>query len=79
MASTAPPRSFFNLTGESLPGRYATAPSPFGGSAYAFAVVRYLSNGQLDTTFGAGGKVTTMLAPSPYPEDLNGCADFAQL
>lgn len=34
------------------------------GSNYDFALARYDSNGSLDTTFGAGGKVTTAIGSS---------------
>jgi uncharacterized delta-60 repeat protein len=34
------------------------------GTDYDFAVVRYETNGSLDTSFGAGGKVTTPVGPS---------------
>lgn len=37
------------------------------GSRYDFAVVRYLSNGSLDTTFGTAGKVTTRIGSSTTP------------
>ena len=74
-------------TGRENPCRGAPPPLhdsiPEGGSGYGFAVVRYLSNGQLDATFGIGGKVTTMMAPSPYPANnlrpILGCGDLAQL
>src|SRR5262245_4675492 len=35
-----------------------------------FALVRYNSNGTLDTTFGAGGKVTTTFNAPPSPSSL---------
>lgn len=40
-------------------GRFVAAGYSFNGSNNDFALVRYNSNGSLDTTFGTGGKVTT--------------------
>jgi len=39
---------------------------------YDFAAVRYLSNGALDTTFGAGGKVTTDFGRRGFDQALSG-------
>ncbi|MGP8004227.1 MAG: delta-60 repeat domain-containing protein, partial [Smithella sp.] len=40
-------------------GRILAAGSSYNGSNYNFALVRYNTNGSLDTTFGTGGIVTT--------------------
>jgi uncharacterized delta-60 repeat protein len=40
-------------------GRIVAAGNVFGGSNLNFAVVRYLPNGSLDTTFSGDGRVTT--------------------
>lgn len=48
---------------------YVTQGGVNTGDTYDFALVRYNSNGSLDTTFGSGGKVTT---------DFNGLGDLAQ-
>jgi uncharacterized delta-60 repeat protein len=37
---------------------------PFGDNPAAFALVRYNADGSLDTTFGAGGKVSTRFDPA---------------
>ena len=44
-------------------GRPVVAGSSWNGSDYDFALVRYLSDGSLDTSFGTGGKVTTPIGP----------------
>jgi uncharacterized delta-60 repeat protein/LPXTG-motif cell wall-anchored protein len=41
-------------------GKIIVAGTAIMGSTYAYAVVRYNTNGSLDTTFGTGGKVTTV-------------------
>jgi uncharacterized delta-60 repeat protein/LPXTG-motif cell wall-anchored protein len=41
-------------------GKIIVAGTAYLGSTYAYAIVRYNSNGSLDTTFGTGGKVTTV-------------------
>ena len=41
-------------------GKIIVAGNVYIGSTYAYAVVRYNTNGGLDTTFGTGGKVTTV-------------------
>jgi uncharacterized delta-60 repeat protein/LPXTG-motif cell wall-anchored protein len=41
-------------------GKIILAGTAYIGSTYAFAVVRYNTNGSLDNTFGTGGKVTTV-------------------
>lgn len=46
--------------GQIVAGGEANATS-FGSGDGAFALARYTANGQLDTTFGTGGKVTTQL------------------
>ncbi len=38
-------------------GRIVVAGTSWNGSSYDFAVVRYMENGMLDTSFGVGGKV----------------------
>jgi uncharacterized delta-60 repeat protein len=48
---------------------YVTQGGVNTGSTYDYALARYNPNGSLDTTFGAGGKVTT---------DFNGMGDLAQ-
>ena len=40
-------------------GKIVVAGSSSNGSNYDFALVRYTTNGALDTSFGTGGKVTT--------------------
>jgi len=40
-------------------GKIAVAGYTYNGSNWDFALVRYNSNGSLDTSFGSGGKVTT--------------------
>ena len=40
-------------------GSILAAGSSYNGSNYDFALVRYNTNGSLDTTFGTGGRVTT--------------------
>ncbi|MCX6928093.1 MAG: choice-of-anchor D domain-containing protein [Verrucomicrobia bacterium] len=40
-------------------GKIVVAGDSYNGSNRDFALVRYLSDGSLDTTFGTGGKVTT--------------------
>ena len=42
-------------------GKIVAAGSSYNGSNYDFAVVRYNTDGSLDTTFGTGGKVTTSI------------------
>jgi uncharacterized delta-60 repeat protein len=44
-------------------GRPVVTGSSWNGSDYDFALVRYLSDGSLDTSFGTGGKVTTPIGP----------------
>src|SRR5262249_55667600 len=46
--------------GQILAGGEANA-TTFGSGDGAFGLARYTANGQLDTTFGTGGKVTTQL------------------
>jgi uncharacterized delta-60 repeat protein/LPXTG-motif cell wall-anchored protein len=41
-------------------GKIIVAGNVYIGSTYAYAVVRYNTNGSLDTTFGTAGKVTTV-------------------
>lgn len=52
-----------NDSGESIAlqpdGKFVVAGSATVGSTICFALVRYATNGVLDTTFGTGGKVTT--------------------
>jgi uncharacterized delta-60 repeat protein len=43
-------------------GKLVVAGSAFSGGKYDFALARYNSDGSLDTTFGAGGEVTTDFA-----------------
>lgn len=50
-------------------GRIVLAGHASGGSAVHFALVRYLGNGSLDTTFGGDGKVTTSFAGYYYDVD----------
>jgi len=45
-------------------GKILAAGSSDGTSSGDFAVVRYNSDGTLDTTFGTGGKVTTSVGPN---------------
>jgi uncharacterized delta-60 repeat protein len=45
-------------------GKLVAAGWSYNGSNYDFALVRYNENGSLDTSFGAGGKVTTALGPN---------------
>ncbi|PYE47937.1 putative Ig domain-containing protein [Deinococcus yavapaiensis] len=45
-------------------GKLVAAGATFNGSNFDFALVRYNSNGTLDTTFGSGGKVTTPIGTS---------------
>ncbi|PYE47913.1 putative Ig domain-containing protein, partial [Deinococcus yavapaiensis] len=45
-------------------GKLVAAGYTYNGSNYDFALVRYNSNGTLDTTFGSGGKVTTPIGTS---------------
>jgi uncharacterized delta-60 repeat protein len=40
-------------------GKIVVAGNAYNGSNYDFGLVRYLSNGSLDTAFGTSGKVTT--------------------
>ena len=49
-------------------GKILAAGYSFDGSSYNFALVRYNSNGGLDSSFGVGGKVTT---------DINAGHDYA--
>ena len=42
-------------------GKIIVAGYSYNGVDYDFAVVRYLSNGTLDSSFGTGGKVTTAI------------------
>ncbi|MGA9109772.1 MAG: delta-60 repeat domain-containing protein, partial [Smithella sp.] len=42
-------------------GRILAAGNSYNGSNYNFALVRYNTNGSLDTTFGTGGIVTTSI------------------
>lgn len=52
-------------------GRIVVAGSAFNGSNYDFALVRYLPNGTLDTSFNSTGKVTTAFDTSnDAPSDL---------
>ena len=46
-------------------GKIVAAGSSYNGSNYDFAVVRYNTDGSLDTTFGTGGKVTTSIGSDP--------------
>jgi uncharacterized delta-60 repeat protein len=48
-----------NALGFQSDGRIVVAGSSYNGSNYNFALVRYNTDGSLDTTFGTGGKVTT--------------------
>ncbi len=45
-------------------GKIVAAGQYLNGSYYDFALVRYNTNGSLDTTFGTGGKVTTAIRSS---------------
>lgn len=45
-------------------GKIVAAGGSYDGSAYDFALVRYNSDGSLDTSFGGGGKVVTPIAAS---------------
>ncbi|PYE52999.1 delta-60 repeat domain-containing protein [Deinococcus yavapaiensis] len=45
-------------------GKLVAAGYTFNGSNFDFALVRYNSNGTLDTTFGSGGKITTPIGTS---------------
>ena len=45
-------------------GKIVVAGYSYNGSNYDFAVVRYNSDGSLDTTFGSGGKVRTAMGSS---------------
>ncbi len=47
------------------------------GGSYNFALIRYLSNGSLDTSFGSGGKVVTDIGSGTddYPESVTLQAD----
>lgn len=52
-------------------GRIVVAGQTYNGSRYDFAVVRYLADGSLDTTFGAGtGKVVTPISGSDNSEGV---------
>ncbi|MCE5211031.1 MAG: Ig-like domain-containing protein [Deltaproteobacteria bacterium] len=53
-----------NALGIQSDGKIVIAGSTYNGSDYDFAVVRYNSNGTLDTTFGTGGIVTTPIGSS---------------
>jgi uncharacterized delta-60 repeat protein len=48
-----------NALGIQSDGNILAAGSSYNGSNYNFALVRYNTNGSLDTTFGTGGIVTT--------------------
>jgi uncharacterized delta-60 repeat protein len=50
---------YANALGIQSDSRIVAAGSSYNGSNYSFALVRYNTDGSLDTTFGAGGKVTT--------------------
>ena len=50
-----------NALGLQSDGRIVVAGSSYNGSNYDFALVRYNTNGSLDTTFGTGGIVTTLI------------------
>ena len=45
-------------------GKILVAGDSFNGTNEDFAIVRYNSNGSLDTGFGSGGKVTTQIGSS---------------
>ncbi|HLG03023.1 MAG TPA: T9SS type A sorting domain-containing protein [Bacteroidia bacterium] len=47
-------------------GKIVAAGYTLNGSGYDFAVVRYNSDGSLDSAFGSGGLVTTALGSSSY-------------
>lgn len=53
----------YGLTADAS-GRLLLAGSSFNGTSYDIAVVRYLSNGSLDSSFGTGGIVTTSTSVS---------------
>ena len=53
-----------NALGIQSDGRILAAGSSYNGSNNNFALVRYNSDGSLDTTFGTGGKVTTPIGSS---------------
>ena len=42
-------------------GKIVVAGTSFNGSTYVFALARYSTNGDLDPTFGSGGRVTTAI------------------
>jgi uncharacterized delta-60 repeat protein len=46
-------------------GRIVTTGFTYTGSIYEFALVRYNTDGSLDTSFGTGGKVTQQIDTSP--------------
>jgi len=54
-------RDYANGLGIGSDGRILAAGKSFNGSNYDFALVRYNTNGSLDTTFGTGGIVTTAI------------------
>jgi len=47
-------------------GKNVVAGCSFNGSTDDFALVRYLSDGELDTSFSMDGKVTTELGGNDY-------------
>lgn len=59
--STAPDfaHDFGNAMAIQSDGRIVVAGMTYNGANYDFAVVRYLADGSLDTSFGGTGKVTT--------------------
>ena len=51
-------------------GKLVVAGRTLVGSNFRFALTRYNTNGTLDTGFGTGGKVSTLLANSDYAESV---------
>lgn len=49
----------FQSDGKVVVGGFATSNNYFGGGDTKFALVRYTKNGDLDSSFGTGGKVMT--------------------
>ena len=52
---------YANALGIQSDGKIVAAGSSYNGSNYDFALVRYNTNGTLDTAFGTGGIVTTSI------------------
>jgi len=62
--------AFANSLAVQLDGKIVVAGQALLGSGFDFALARYNSNGELDTSFGTGGKVITDFTPNEGANSL---------